>query len=81
MYDEDLQNDIEICFKEFDSWDYSDILNLQTRYFNELVQNKIKSENRIMYCLYGEHSSVITTGVHANNKNILFSEYVLKEIG
>ena len=62
---------------------YGDALDIQTRKFDELIENKIKGHsNADAHCLYlCEHLPVITLGKAANEQNILLPEEFLKEKG
>ena len=62
---------------------YADALDIQTKKFNELIDNKINERsNSNAHLLYlCEHQPVITLGKAANEQNILLSEDFLKEKG
>ncbi|MBP6659591.1 MAG: lipoate-protein ligase B, partial [Chitinophagales bacterium] len=62
---------------------YADALDVQTKNFNQLIDNKIneRSNSDAHFLFLCEHKPVITLGKAANEKNILFSEDFLKEKG
>lgn len=59
---------------------YAEALQLQEKYFNELVERKLQqqSNNNFHHLLLCEHFPVITVGKSGNSNNILFSEDYLK---
>lgn len=62
---------------------YADALDVQTKKFNQLIDNKIneRSNSDAHFLFLCEHEPVITLGKAANEKNILFAEDFLKEKG
>ncbi len=73
----------KITVKDLNVIKYADALNLQTKKFNQLIDNKINecSNSDAHFLFLCEHESVITLGKAANENNILFADDFLKEKG
>lgn len=73
---------------DFGLKDYNEVLDLQTKLFNELIERKVagrdgkngdKESKGDEYILIGEHYPVITLGRRAKEENILFSKGELEK--
>lgn len=62
---------------------YANALEIQTKKFNQLIENKIKehSNSDAHFLFMCEHEPVITLGKAANQQNVLLSEDFLQEKG
>ncbi|MCH5228796.1 MAG: lipoyl(octanoyl) transferase LipB [Muribaculaceae bacterium] len=66
---------------DFGIQDYKEVLKLQERCFEKLVQGKKEGFTEDEYLLLGEHPSVITLGRKAQESNILVSPDSLNKFG
>lgn len=73
----DISSYIKII--DFGIKEYSEILDLQTNLFQEIIEKKKSGESFTEYVLIGEHTPVITAGRHAKESNILVPEYILQQ--
>ena len=74
-----MAGDYEII--DFGLKNYGEILDFQTRLFNNLVINKKEGRPEKEYILLGEHTPVITLGRRAKEDNILATSEILKSRG
>lgn len=72
-------NKIEVI--DFGLKNYDEVLQLQLKFFEDLIEKKKIGEEGREIILIGEHTPVITLGRRANPANILFSEEQLIKSG
>lgn len=66
---------------DFGLSDYNKILDLQSDFFNKLIEAKKRGERGEEYILIGEHHPVITMGRRAQEANVLVSSNFLEKKG
>ncbi len=78
-----------VKFRDLGTMEFEYAWKLQTRIFEEIVENKLKSRTSILdvqpenqhQLLFVEHKPVITLGKNADEKNLLLSKKFLEEKG
>lgn len=64
---------------DFGISDYGEVLQLQKKFFENLVKDKKEGREGSEYLLLGEHWPVITLGRRAKEENVLISKDLLKD--